>query len=140
MVGPDTLAPWLIGWGLDKRSAMVRIPPERGAGARIELRLGDASANPYLAVAGTAAAILLGVLAAEEPPAPLEGYGYDATKAPVLPMTLPAALDAFEADTELIEILGKDFASAFVTYKRDEIERFQRHVTDWEFTEYAYHL
>ncbi|MFD8814484.1 glutamine synthetase family protein, partial [Streptomyces sp. NPDC059627] len=70
--GPDTLAPWLIDWGLDNRSAMVRVPPERGAGARLELRLGDASANPYLAVAATTAAALLGVLAAEEPPAPLE--------------------------------------------------------------------
>ena len=30
--GPDTLAPWLIDWGLDNRSAMVRIPPERGPG------------------------------------------------------------------------------------------------------------
>ena len=50
--GPDTLAPWLIDWGLDNRSAMVRIPPERGRGARLELRLGDASANPYLLIAG----------------------------------------------------------------------------------------
>src|SRR5207247_5325888 len=37
--GPDTLAPWLIDWGLDNRSAMVRVPPERGPGARIEVRL-----------------------------------------------------------------------------------------------------
>ena len=44
--GPDTLAPWLIDWGLDNRSAMVRVPPERGPGARMEVRLGDATANP----------------------------------------------------------------------------------------------
>src|SRR3954449_3727795 len=44
--GPDTLAPWLIDWGLDNRSAMVRIPPERGAGSRVEGRLGAARANP----------------------------------------------------------------------------------------------
>lgn len=138
--GPDTLAPWLIDWGLDNRSAMVRIPPERGAGARLELRLGDASANPYLAIAATLAAALLGVLAGQEPPAPLEGYGYDTARSAVLPMTLPAALDALEADTALTGILGKDFITSYLTYKRDEIERFQRHVTDWEFTEYAIHL
>ncbi|MEU6199498.1 glutamine synthetase family protein [Streptomyces sp. NPDC047061] len=138
--GPDTLAPWLIDWGLDNRSAMVRVPPERGAGARLELRLGDASANPYLAIAATTAAALLGVLAGEEPPAPLEGYGYDTTKAAVLPMDLSAALDALEADTALAELLGKDFTTSYLTYKRNEVERFQRHVTDWEFTEYAYHL
>jgi glutamine synthetase len=138
--GPDTLAPWLIDWGLDNRSAMVRIPPERGSGARLELRLGDASANPYLLIAGTIAAALLGVLAGEEPPAPLEGYGYDTSKAAVLPQTLSAALDALEADTALTDLLGKDFAASFLSYKRDEVARFHRHVTDWEFTEYAYHL
>ncbi|MER5221869.1 glutamine synthetase family protein [Streptomyces flaveus] len=138
--GPDTLAPWLVDWGLDNRSAMVRIPPERGSGARLELRLGDASANPYLAISAMIAAALLGVLAGEEPPAPLEGYGYDTARSTVLPMTLPAALDALEADTALTEVLGKDFTTSFLSYKRNEVERFQRHVTDWEFTEYAYHL
>ncbi|MFJ9538276.1 glutamine synthetase family protein [Streptomyces sp. NPDC101225] len=138
--GPDTLAPWLIDWGLDNRSAMVRIPPERGRGARLELRLGDASANPYLLIAGTVAAALLGVRAGEEPPSPLEGYGYDTTRAALLPQTLSAALDALEADTALTEVLGKAFTSSFLTYKRDELARFGRHVTDWEFTEYAYHL
>ncbi|MER7378937.1 glutamine synthetase family protein [Streptomyces lanatus] len=138
--GPDTLAPWLIDWGLDNRSAMVRIPPERGAGARLELRLGDASANPYLAVAATLAAALLGIHAGEEPPPPLEGYGYDTARSALLPTDLSAALDALEADTALAELLGKDFTTSYLTYKRNEVERFQRHVTDWEFTEYAYHL
>src|SRR6185503_19454400 len=59
--GPDTLAPWLIDWGLDNRSAMVRIPPERGSAARMEVRLGDATANPYLAAAAVGAAAYLGV-------------------------------------------------------------------------------
>ncbi|MDX3312403.1 glutamine synthetase family protein [Streptomyces sp. NPDC054884] len=138
--GPDTLAPWLIDWGLDNRSAMVRIPPERGSGARLELRLGDAGANPYLLVAGTIAAALLGVRAGEEPAAPLEGYGYDTARSALLPTSLPAALDALEADTALTDVLGKDFTASFLTYKRNEAERFGRHVTDWEFTEYAYHL
>ncbi|MFI6735250.1 glutamine synthetase family protein [Nonomuraea sp. NPDC050451] len=138
--GPDTLAPWLIDWGLDNRSAMVRVPPERGAGARFELRLGDASANPHLLLAGTIAAALLGIRAGQEPPPPLEGYGYDTSRAAVLPTTLADALDAFEADAELTDLLGKGFATAYLTYKRNEIERFHRHVTDWEFTEYAYHL
>ncbi len=138
--GPDTLAPWLIDWGLDNRSAMLRVPPERGSGARLEIRLGDASANPYLLVAGAIAAALLGIRAGQEPPAPLEGYGYDTARSAALPRNLPAALDALEADTELTDVLGKDFTASFLSYKRNEIERFQRHVTDWEFTEYAYHL
>ncbi|RFC69942.1 glutamine synthetase family protein [Streptomyces sp. AcE210] len=138
--GPDTLAPWLIDWGLDNRSAMVRIPPERGSGARLELRLGDASANPYLATAALCAAALLGIQDGKEPPAPLQGYGYDPEKSQMLPTTLPAALDALEADDALTEVLGKDFTESFLTYKRDEVDRFNHHVTDWEFTEYSYHL
>jgi glutamine synthetase len=138
--GPDTLAPWLVDWGLDNRSAMLRIPPERGAGTRLELRLGDGSANPYLAIAATTAAMLLGIEAGAEPPPPLEGYGYDADRSPVLPMGLTAALEALEADADLTDLLGKDFTTSYLTYKRNEVERFLRHVTDWEFTEYAYHL
>ena len=138
--GPDTLAPWLIDWGLDNRSAMIRIPPERGAGSRMEVRLGDATANPYLAAAAVGAAAYLGVRDGLEPPEPLEGYGYDPRRADVLPQRLPDALDALEADAALREVLGESFVAAFLAYKRNEVERFERYVTDWEFREYAYHL
>jgi glutamine synthetase len=138
--GPDTLAPWLIDWGLDNRSAMVRIPPERGAAARMEIRLGDATANPYLAMAAIGAAAHLGIQDKVEPPAKLEGYGYDQSKAEILPTRLGTALDSLEADTELADVLGRYFVTSFLSYKRNEIERFERYVTDWEFGEYAYHL
>ncbi|MBL7259732.1 glutamine synthetase family protein [Paractinoplanes lichenicola] len=137
--GPGTLAPWLIDWGLDNRSAMVRIPPERGRAARLELRLGDASANPYVGIAAVLAAAFLGLRDKLEPPAQLEGYGYDVTKADRLPTDLPTALAALEADTELIELLGPRFVAAFLAYKRNELERFAQWVTDWEFREYAQH-
>jgi len=138
--GPDTLAPWLIDWGLDNRSAMVRIPPERGPGARMEVRLGDATANPYLAMAAVGAAAYLGIREKVEPPAKLEGYGYDPGRAEMLPLRLADALDALEADTGLAGVLGDYFVTSFLSYKRNEIERFERFVTDWEFREYAYHL
>jgi glutamine synthetase len=35
---------------------------------------------------------------------------------------------------------GEYFVGSFLTHKRNEIERFERFVTDWEFREYAYHL
>jgi glutamine synthetase len=138
--GPDTLAPWLVDWGLDNRSAMVRIPPERGSAARMEVRLGDATANPYLAIAGVAAAAYLGIVGKLELQQPLEGYGYDPESAAMLPQSLPEALDALEADAEMREVLGEFFVGSFLAYKRNEIERFNSHVTDWEFREYAYHL
>ena len=138
--GPDTLAPWLIDWGLDNRSAMVRIPPERGPAARMEVRLGDATSNPYLGIAAVGAAVFLGIRDKIEPPPKLEGYGYDPASADMLPARLADALDALEADTELGDVLGRYFVDSFLTYKRNEIERFERFVTDWEFREYAYHL
>ncbi|WP_283135430.1 hypothetical protein [Rhizohabitans arisaemae] len=119
---------------------MLRIPPERGSATRFEIRLGDAAANPYLGIAGVLAAVHLGIRDRLTPPPPLEGYGYRPAEAAVLPMTLPAALDAFQADTDLADVLGKQFAEAYLAYKRDEVERFSRFVTDWELREYAYHL
>ena len=139
--GPDTLAPWLIDWGMDNRSAMVRIPPERGSASRMELRLGDASANSYLAIAGHARGG-----AARRPPraraARAAGrlrlrrhQGREAAR-----RASAIALDALEADTEFADVLGEPFANTFLTYKRDEIERFNSWITDWEFHEYTYHL
>jgi glutamine synthetase len=133
-------APWLIDWGLDNRSTMVRIPPERGGSTRMEVRLGDATANPYLAMAGLGAAVYLGIRNGLKPAAPVEGYGYNPENAPMLPHRLTDALNALEADTELCEVLGTTFVESFVAYKRNEVERFERHVTDWELREYAYHL
>jgi glutamine synthetase len=138
--GPDTLAPWLIDWGLDNRSAMLRVPPERGTAARMEVRLGDATANPYLALAAVGAAVYLGIQDKAEVPPKLEGYGYDPARARMLPMRLPDALDALQADRDLTEVLGGYFVASYLSYKRNEIHRFERFVTDWEFGEYTYHL
>lgn len=136
-LGPGTMAPWLADWGLDNRSALIRVPPERGGATRLEVRLGDASVNPYVGIAAVLAAAHLGMRDELEPPSPLEGYGYDATRAPRLPADLGSALSALEADAELTDVLGPRFVAAYVAYKRNELERFARTVTDWEFREYA---
>ena len=109
-------------------------------GTRMEIRLGDATANPYLAMAAIGAAVYLGIQDKVEPPAKLEGYGYDPGRSELLPQRLGEALDALEADHGLAGILGEYFVTSFLSYKRNEIERFERFVTDWEFREYAYHL
>jgi glutamine synthetase len=84
--------------------------------------------------------VYLGIQDKAEPPEKLEGYGYDLARADMLQVRLAGALDALEADRELCGVLGDCFASSFLGYKRNEIERFERFVTDWEFREYAYHL
>lgn len=143
-LGPDTLAPYRGNWGFDNRSAMLRIPPERGQGTRLEMRLGDGAANAYLMTAALLAAGLDGIQRELECPDPSVGYAYEDERFEVLPMTLGDALDALEADTVLTDIIGGDLVKVFAVMKRDEIERYTeavddpatRDVTEWEVKEY----
>ena len=143
-LGPDTLAPYRGNWGFDNRSAMLRIPPERGAGTRLEMRLGDGAANAYIMTAALLAACYDGITRELECPDPSVGYAYEDDRFAVLPMTLGDALDALRADTALIDIIGGDLVNVFEVMKRDEIERYTaavddpatRDVTDWEVKEY----
>ncbi|MGW0467764.1 glutamine synthetase family protein [Streptomyces sp. NPDC003027] len=136
-LGQDPTAPRAADWGLDRRDAMIRVPPSRGDASRLELRLGDASANPYLAIAGLVAALRLGIEAEEEPPPPGQASDPDANTFLPLPRDLAAALDALEADSELTDLLGKKFTGIYIASKRHEYQKFQEHVTDWEFAEYS---
>ncbi|MFM1918203.1 MAG: hypothetical protein RJB01_1718 [Actinomycetota bacterium] len=143
-LGPDTLAPYRANWGHDNRSAMIRIPPERGQGTRLELRIGDGAANPYVVSAAVLAAALDGIERNLNAPDAQAGWTYEDETAPVLPMTLGDALAALEADTRLQEILGDTFVQTFITMKRDELDRYTaevadpstRDVTQWEIDEY----
>jgi glutamine synthetase len=140
---PDSLAPTHANWGLDNRTTFVRIPPERGEGARLEIRVGDGSANPYLAIAATLAAGLDGIKNELDPGEPLEGDAYRApeeSQGAPLPSSLEAAIDALEADAVLCEALGSETVETFTTIKRFEIERHSSHVSDWELDEYIHHL
>jgi glutamine synthetase len=51
----------------------MRAPKDRGSVTRIEIRLGDGPANPYLAYAATLATGLDGIERRREPPEPIEG-------------------------------------------------------------------
>ena len=143
-LGPDTMAPYRSNWGYDNRTTFVRIPPERGAGGRIEVRIGDGAGNPYVVIAVILAAALDGLQRQLECPEPSEGWSYTDESRPSLPMTFTDSLDAMKADTFLTGILGEPFVSAYETLKRDEIRRYEeavadpqtRDVTQWELDEY----
>ncbi len=143
-LGPDTLAPYRANWGHDNRSAMLRVPPERGGGTRLEIRLGDGAANPYLLIAAILAAGLDGITRKLELPAEAEGWAYQNEAAAVLPMSLTAALDALDANTVMRAALGSPIIDVFAMMKRDEVARYEsevddpttRDVTAWEVEEY----
>ena len=57
-----------------------------------------------------------------------------------IPLSLDAALDALEADATLREAMGAQLVDTFLSIKRYELERYHRHVSDWDLAEYAHHL
>jgi glutamine synthetase len=130
-----SLAPDRANWGRDNRGVMVRVLGGAGDGAtRLENRIGEPAANPYLYMASQIVSGLDGIDRALEPPPPAD-TPYE-TKAVTLPKTLREALDALAADTFFREKLGAGFVDYYVHIKNAEIERFQAEVSDWEHREY----
>jgi glutamine synthetase len=142
-IQPDSLAPTHANWGYDNRATFIRIPPERGGATRVEIRVGDGAANPYLAIAAVLLAGAEGMRERRTAPPPLSGDAYRADADVIgdeLPKTLEQALGALEQDTLLREGLGEAIVSTFLALKRFEIERHRAWVSDWEIAEYLHHL
>ena len=130
-VSGATWSPNTITYGGNNRTHMVRIPDA----GRIELRLPDGAANPYLMPAALLAAGLDGIETKADPGQRLdvdmyaEGHTIDA---PQLPLNLLDAVRALEADTALMEGMGADAAASFVKFKRAEWTEYKGQLTEWE--------
>ncbi|QMU78166.1 type III glutamate--ammonia ligase [Streptacidiphilus sp. PB12-B1b] len=132
-------APGYASYGGNNRTHLVRIPD----GGRIEIRCVDGAANPYLAIAGIAAAGADGMARGADPGDPvtgdLEAAGLRAGLRP-LPPTLLHAVDELVRDGVLREGLGKVpgglYADYFASVKRAEFNAFHRQVTGWELDRY----
>jgi glutamine synthetase len=134
---PAMIAGYYANWGLDNRTATIRIPPSRGAATRLEHRMADGAANPYLVAAALLWTCLFGIRKGLEPPSPQEGDADTAANTTrTCPRTLDAALDALVADKELVSVLDERLVDAFVAVKRAESHRYATTVTDWELREY----
>jgi glutamine synthetase len=134
-----TWAPAFIAYGDNNRTACVRIP-----GGRIEMRLPDGAANPYLASAVILAAGLDGLERRLDPGEPLNENLYEMSakelkrrKIGLLPQNLSEAIDALEADQVVQAGLGADLAAEFISIKRMEWVEYSRHVSDWETSRYV---
>ena len=127
-----TWSPNSITYGGNNRTHMIRIPDA----GRIELRLADGSANPYLLMAGILSAGRLGI-AAESDPGPrmdFDAYAEPEKLASVgkLPLNLLDALRALEADDAFSDQLGSEFVSSYVKLRMDDWNSYARHLTGWE--------
>lgn len=133
---PYSFAPDNVNWAVDNRGAMLRVQGAPGSPAtRLENRLGEPSANPYLYLAANIAAGLDGIRRGLEPPA-LAGPDPYASGGERLPRTLGEAADTLEADSFFREAFGATVIDYLVRMKRAEWDRFLSTVTDWETREY----
>jgi glutamine synthetase len=132
---PYSLAPDRAIWGRDNRGVMCRVLGGPGDPAsRIENRLGEPAANPYLYMASQLLAGLDGIARKAAPPASAD-TPYE-TPAPALPRSLEAALAALKASACYRDGFGGQFIDYFTHIKDAEIARFQLEVSDWEHREY----
>jgi glutamine synthetase len=134
---PNALAPQAVLWGRDNRGAMLRVIGECGDQAtRIENRIGEPAANPYLYLASQIYAGLDGVerkLAA--PPATDAPYASAAAK---LPTGLAEALEALRGDALMTRSFGQAFLNYFTRIKEAELRRWEQAQDQDEFNRREY--
>ncbi len=143
---PGYDAPVYIAWSpAANRGQVMRIPSTRGGGTRIEFRSPDSAMNPYLALAACLAAGLDGIRKEMVPPEPFNGNAFSMSRSEMkkmgihhLPETLGEAIEAFENDTFLQQVLGEHIYTKYLEAKKREWNEFRCQVTDWELGEYLY--
>ena len=123
-------APRLPTYGGNDRTHYIRVPDSD----RIEMRGGDGSANPYLAIAAALGAGLDGIKRSTDPGAVGQGVN---TR--TLPLTLLHAVEDFEADavvTGALNAAGEGVAAYFANIKREEFFSYHSTVGAWELDNY----
>ncbi len=132
---PFSLAPDRAIWARDNRGAMLRVLGGPGqAATRIENRVGEPTANPYLYLASQLFSGLDGIERKLDP-GPSADAPYE-TPAAQLPRSLGDALQCLREDEVLTNALGKPFVDYYAFIKEAEIARFNLEVSEWEHREY----
>jgi glutamine synthetase len=130
-----SLAPDRAVWGRDNRGVMVRVLSALDDPAsRLENRVGEPAANPYLYIASQALAGRDGI-EHRLTPGPSADAPYDAEAEP-LPKSLPEALSALRQDRFFRSGFGEAVVDYVLAIKDAEVARFLSEVTDWEQREY----
>src|SRR5882672_4807825 len=140
---PGFEAPINVAWSMRNRSPMIRIPDRRGSGTRIELRIPDPSANPYLALAVQLAAGLDGIATKADAREPVNSNIWEMShrekrrlRIDDLPHNLGEACSELEKDDVITEALGEHIATQFLAAKRLEWQEYITQVSSWELDNY----
>ena len=134
---PNAMAPQSIVWGHDNRGAMLRVIGRPGdSSTRIENRIGESAANPYLYIAAQIHAGLDGIERQLKAPSASE-TPYD-NRHVRLPTTMTEALEALKSDAGLTAGLGLEFVSYYTHLKQMEVARWTAadDKRDWVAREY----
>ena len=120
-------------YGGNDRTHMIRVPDTH----RIELRSGDGSANPYLALAAAIVAGLDGIERALDPGAPC-GPGERRAGAHTLPTTLLHAVQALREDPVMLSALSgsEEVGRYYAAAKEEEFLEWHNQVSAWEVDRY----
>jgi glutamine synthetase len=129
-------APVFADWGFQNRTTGLRV----SAPGRFEYRSVDSMVNPYLMGSTILAAADDGIDNNLDPGQPEERNIYEAIEAGKdvkrLPMTLGEALDALAEDKVVQRGMPGEMYRLYDQYKRDEWERFNHTVTEWDLDTY----
>ena len=127
-----TWSPNTVTYSGNNRTHMIRIPDSD----RIEVRLADGAANPYLLQAVLIGAGLWGVANKIDPGKRLDidmyAEGHKVKNAPKLPLNLLDALRAFQNNKIMRGILGAEFADSYFKLKMEEWNSYMQHFSEWE--------
>ena len=140
---PGFEAPVNVAWSMRNRSPLIRVPERRGTGTRVELRMPDPAANPYLALAVMLAAGLDGIETNADYREPVNENIWEMSfrerrrlRIDDLPHDLNEALDELEKDAVVTAALGEHIARHFVEAKRQEWRDYITQVSGWELENY----
>jgi glutamine synthetase len=135
---PESLSGYWANWGIDHRSVSVRVSAEDGAAARIEHRVADGAASPYVAVAAALQAARLGVVGKLNlPPAETADGLKNVNTNRHTPHSLTEALDALAADTSLTSAVGQALIDNYLAIKRAEVAKLEEKSPQEVFDYYA---
>ncbi len=128
---PGNFAPISLVWGVDNRTAAVRVLNETPEGTRAELRVCGGDIHVHLAMAAYLAAGLDGIQKGTEPGAQSVG-DLDEQDVTRIPDDWGAALDAFDASDWVKEAFGEEFCRNYSVVKRYEYDAYRRTVPETE--------
>lgn len=143
-LGTSFEAPVHVSWAHINRAALIRVPSVTAGmerHTRLELRCPDPSSNPYLAMAVMLQAGLDGIKQKMSVPAPMEETLFTQNRnrlrrMEVLPNSLADSLEALRQNEVVLGALGPYIGDRFLEAKQQELEGYNRYVTQWELDRY----